>query len=69
MYDFQNPAFSHDTGHFTQLLWNGSKKIGVGFAVKKDGDAYKYYCVAHYQPPGNVIGYFADNVKKGMGSA
>ena len=68
MYDFQNPAFNYDTGHFTQLLWNGSKRIGVGLAVKKEGDIYKYYCVAHYQPAGNVIGNFAENVKKPIGS-
>jgi hypothetical protein len=44
-----------ETGHFTQLVWKGSKKVGFGLA-SKDG---KDYVVAEYDPPGNYLGEFS----------
>lgn len=34
MYDFKKPAFDPKTGHFTQVVWKGSKKLGVAIAQK-----------------------------------
>jgi len=48
------------TGHFTQVVWKGSQKLGVGFAYSSDRK--KVYVVAHYSPPGNFIGQYAQNV-------
>ena len=31
-YDYNNPVFSGETGHFTQVVWKGSTKIGCGVA-------------------------------------
>lgn len=48
------------SGHFSQVVWEDSKEVGVGVAKSKDG---KVYVVANYYPPGNVIGSFATKVK------
>lgn len=46
-------------GHFTQVVWKGSREIGVGKARSNDG---KILVVANYRPAGNVIGRFSENV-------
>ena len=33
LYDFNNPSAQPGTEHFTQLVWEGSKKMGVAKAV------------------------------------
>lgn len=59
-YDFQKATFSADTGHFTAVIWAGSRRMGIGVGRSAVGN---YYVVAYYDPPGNVIGSFALNVK------
>lgn len=49
-----------DSGHFSQVIWEETKEIGVGVAKSKEGQVY---VVAYYSPPGNVIGSFTKNVK------
>lgn len=49
-----------DSGHFTQVVWEGSKELGVGVTRTKEGQVY---VVAYYSPPGNVMGSFSKNVK------
>ncbi len=67
-YDYNNPVFSGDTGHFTQVVWKGSTKVGCGAApgpATIDGTKYDgVYVVCQYSPAGNVKGQFADNVLK-----
>lgn len=46
-------------GHFTQLVWKETEKVGVGMATSAKGHVY---IVCNYDPPGNVIGQFAKNV-------
>ncbi|XP_072016716.1 uncharacterized protein [Amphiura filiformis] len=58
-YDYKKAAFSQDSGHFTQLVWKGSKEFGVGKAITKEN---KVILVAQYKPPGNMRGDYADNV-------
>ena len=58
-YDFNNPKFTSGTGHFTQLVWKGSKEIGCGAACNSNN---KCYVTCNYYPAGNVMGYFANNV-------
>ncbi|KAK3928569.1 Golgi-associated plant pathogenesis-related protein 1 [Frankliniella fusca] len=48
-----------NAGHFTQLVWAGSREIGVGKARSRQG---KTVVVAMYRPPGNVSGLFQENV-------
>ena len=59
MYDFNNPGYISGTGHFTQVVWKGSKQVGFGYAQARDG---YYYGVANYYPAGNFIGEFEENV-------
>jgi len=48
-----------NTGHFTQLVWKGSKQIGCGASCNNSN---KCYVTCNYYPPGNYIGQFASNV-------
>ncbi|CAF1551756.1 unnamed protein product [Rotaria sp. Silwood1] len=59
-YNFNNGGFSMATGHFTQLVWRSSTKLGVGIAYGNGGRSA--YLVAQYTPPGNYIGQFQTNV-------
>jgi len=58
-YDFNNPVFGMNTGHFTQVVWVKSTELGVGVATSASG---KVYVVARYLPSGNWSGQFATNV-------
>jgi len=44
-------------GHYTQMVWKGTTKIGAGVAVVKEG-RFKglVVVVCNYDPPGNVVG-------------
>jgi uncharacterized protein YkwD len=53
-YDFNHGGFSMTAGHFTQLVWKGSKQLGCGTATCKDTRVW----VCNYDPPGNVEGQF-----------
>uniref|UniRef100_A0A336LXW0 CSON009938 protein n=1 Tax=Culicoides sonorensis TaxID=179676 RepID=A0A336LXW0_CULSO len=48
-----------NTGHFTQMIWCGSRYFGVGKAFSKTG---KMFVVAFYFPCGNVVNKFQFNV-------
>lgn len=50
--------FQKETGHFTQLIWKGTKEVGFGVANKGN----TYFVVANYFPAGNVKGQFKENV-------
>ncbi len=60
-YDYTDPGFSTETGHFTQVVWKGTTEIGCGF---KTGctNGWENVWVCQYNPPGNYIGRFAENV-------
>jgi uncharacterized protein YkwD len=64
-YSYQKPGFSMQTGHFTQLVWKGSTKLGCGYAScnGKNGTPGNYL-VCEYSPRGNITNpqYFEANV-------
>jgi uncharacterized protein YkwD len=57
-YDYNNPVFGYDTGHFTQVVWKDTKQMGCGFECSNN------YCTitCNYYPAGNYVGEFAKNV-------
>ncbi|XP_028815292.1 Golgi-associated plant pathogenesis-related protein 1 [Denticeps clupeoides] len=59
-YDFSNPGFASNTGHFTQVVWKDTTEVGVGCAVV--GNCV--FVVGQYSPPGNISneGCFEKNV-------
>ncbi|ODH00769.1 secretion protein [Nostoc sp. KVJ20] len=67
-YNYANPGFSSETGHFTQVVWKGSTQLGCGAAqgtATIEGTNYNaFYVVCQYAPAGNVQGQFPDNVLK-----
>ena len=46
-------------GHFTQVVWKDSKKLGIAYASGKSGT----YVVANYDPAGNFLGQYPENVQ------
>ena len=60
-YDFRtcDTKNGRPIGHFTQLIWKGTNKVGLGVARNKDNNVY---VVANYYLAGNNEGYFKKNV-------
>lgn len=61
--------YSEGTGHFTQVAWKNTKKIGCGSALCPSsqlglGGTYEQarFIVCEYFPPGNVLGTFSGQV-------
>lgn len=58
--DYRDGAFPHvsrtgswhDVGHFTQMIWGGTRAMGCGLAANRDYE----YLVCRYLPAGNVMG-------------
>lgn len=47
--------------HFTQIVWKTTKELGVGIAKNKKGQTF---IVCNYDPRGNYIGQFVENVPR-----
>ncbi|KAI1315143.1 hypothetical protein EDD11_001248 [Mortierella claussenii] len=63
-YNYNAPGFSGQTGHFTQVVWKGTKTVGcaVKFCPQSNWNIY----ICNYDAPGNIVGnngaYFRQNV-------
>ncbi|XP_065065185.1 uncharacterized protein LOC135691294 isoform X1 [Rhopilema esculentum] len=57
-YNFNRGGYQSGTGHFTQLVWKGSTRLGA--AVVQRGNIV--VVVARYAPAGNFISRFGENV-------
>jgi uncharacterized protein YkwD len=58
-YDLANGGFSAKTGHFTQVVWVDTARLGCGRAACKGLQIW----VCNYDPPGNVHGQYRENVR------
>ena len=58
-YDYTGNSFNSSIGHFTQMIWKDTKKVGFGFSLDDDGN---FYVVANYFPAGNYKNKFKENV-------
>jgi pathogenesis-related protein 1 len=45
----------HGTGHYTQMIWKDTQKMGVGMSICDNGSLI---IVANYYPAGNMIGEY-----------
>ncbi|XP_044731398.1 venom allergen 3-like [Chrysoperla carnea] len=48
--------FNGSYGHYSQVVWAESKRIGCGAVLFKEGDWWKHQIYCNYGPPGNYIG-------------
>ena len=60
LYDFSHPGFSSGTGHFTQVVWKDTTKLGC--AASKSKSTNNIYVVCNYNKPGNFLGRYEQNV-------
>lgn len=66
-YDYKKPGWGDGSaGHFTQVIWKSSTKVGCGAAVgryKSNGtNWYAVFVVCNYYPPGNYSNEYTKNV-------
>lgn len=58
-YDYESNACSGVCGHYTQIVWRDTARVGCGFAdcdpLQGAGFAGRYW-VCNYDPPGNFVG-------------
>jgi pathogenesis-related protein 1 len=47
---------SNGCGHYTQLVWRNTKRVGCGYATCRDGNLLMEIFVCNYDPPGNYRG-------------
>ncbi|CAO3565887.1 unnamed protein product [Mortierella alpina] len=59
-YQYGNPGFSMQTGHFTQVVWKGTKTVGCAKKFCPNSNWTIYIC--NYAAPGNMMGAFPKNV-------
>jgi uncharacterized protein YkwD len=60
LYNFNNPGFTENTGHFTCLVWKSSTHFAMGISINYSTDAV--FITMNTSPPGNYIGEFEQNV-------
>jgi pathogenesis-related protein 1 len=52
-YNYTTGTCTGVCGHWTQIVWRGTERLGCGFSVCRNGDTI---LVCNYDPPGNTKG-------------
>ena len=52
--DFYPFKFKSATGHYTQVMWAHSYKIGCAYAIQSQSNSYQYFVTCNYAKAGNV---------------
>lgn len=60
-YDYNNEPTDTESGHFTQLVWDTTTRLGVGLAKSSTG---RNIVVMKYDPPGNYVGQYTKHVHR-----
>lgn len=59
-YDYDNNSCSGVCGHYTQVVWADSRKLGCGVATCNENSPFGenpwFNWVCNYDPPGNFVG-------------
>jgi hypothetical protein len=63
MYNYAGGGFSSATGHFTQMVWRDSTKLGCGYNTRCGMATY----VCNYSPQGEQRGFTCGAVLVGPG--
>lgn len=62
-YNYAAPGFSAATGHYTQVVWKASTKLGCGVTnCGSRAGILPGFVVCRYTPAGNYLGQFPANV-------
>ncbi|KAF9562972.1 PR-1-like protein, partial [Agrocybe pediades] len=59
---YNDPVFSTNTGHFTQVVWKSTTGVACAVANCASGTIFgqsSQFLVCRYSPPGNYAGEFA----------
>ena len=64
-HNFFNQAYQDKSGHFSQLVWNATRELGVGKALGTKFGMNCTFIVARYRPLGNIGPEFASDVSRG----
>ena len=43
-------------GHYTQIVWKNTERIGCGKATSRQNGLFTVYWVCQYDPSGNYVG-------------
>jgi pathogenesis-related protein 1 len=55
--DCATAVHSNGCGHYTQVVWRNTKRVGCGYSTCDGDDGFTYEIwVCNYDPPGNYIG-------------
>jgi len=60
-YDYSREPTDTESGHFTQMVWDTTRRLGVGLAKSSTG---RNIVVMKYDPPGNYVGEYTKHVHK-----
>ena len=61
-YSYADPRLNSNTDSFTQVVWKGTREVGMGCAQRKGTLSNEIFVVALYYPPGNSPRALRENV-------